>query len=553
MLLADLLKLPVLSKAQAIAGADGLSNREVLSVNIMDAPDIVTFLKKGDLLLTNGYLLKDRPEKFAAFIAGMHRKGCAGLAIKTRRFSLSIPRDALEEADKLGFPILELSMIEATLGDLFQQTTGILLDNKNEELHYALTVHKQFADMVVQGEGLSTIIGKLAALLQSPVLLLDDKRRQLAASPHFDHPELNELPSQAAEAAASLPMELASHAALCFPHARPAELRHADVIPIHTFRREGHLLAFHGGRTRPGPELLAFEQAAHVIGLELAKKHAVKERSRRYKNDFFSDLIEGYVSTEQEALHRGAKYGLRAGRPAILVLAKEDGAERKGGSRTAEERLSAERDRHYEVVKQALSLLEEPFVLFSKNDLIGALFFHDPENWNEATFLKRLEEAARLIDDREGIGFSFGVGNPIASALDLGLSYREALQALASGRRMHRKRFAQLYRTMDFGRLLRMLPYEEMERYYLEAFKDLLGRGGHDRAELIRTLKAYYDNHCNLVDTAKALYVHRNTVVYRLEKCEKLTGRSLKDAEAAFGFQVAFAIEPMLKRDPFGR
>ncbi|MHA6482816.1 PucR family transcriptional regulator [Paenibacillus sp. strain BS8-2] len=555
MLLNELIESTIMSEAHILAGAGAVDVREVLSVNIMDAPDIVVFLKPGDLLLTNGYVLKDSPEKLIDVIRGMHDKGCAGLAVKTQRFALRIPQEALDEADRLGFPILEMSMIESTLGDIFRESIGILLDNKNKELHYTLTIHKQFADMMMRGGGLTGIIGALASIVSGPVLLLDAKYELLSSSDEMvmGNPESASALERIANAmrSASLPDVPVS---LCLPAIKDPAYRQLECHPIFTYRQEGYLLAFSQHYPLQGPKLLALEQATHVIGLELTKRHAVKERSRRYKNDFFSDLIEGFVSTEQEAMHRGARYGFKPDKRALLIVAREDAvAETRPGitgkADNLAERISAERDRHYHLLKREFIKLGVEFVMFAKNDMFGVLLFPGQADWNETELLQRLE---RMVEDIYGVdklSYSLGIGSPYAAALDLGLSYREAVRALQGGISMNKRRFVTAYRSLDFSRLLRMLPLDELERFYHEAFKTLLGKGDQEQSDMLRTLRAYYDNHCNLIDTAKALFVHRNTVVYRLEKAEKLLGRKLKDAQTAFGYRVAFAMEDVLKAD----
>ncbi|GBF75305.1 hypothetical protein PA598K_03703 [Paenibacillus sp. 598K] len=551
MLLHELIRETIMSKAHILAGAQGSETREVLSVNIMDSPDIVVFLRRGDLLLTNGYLLKDSPERLIDVIRGMHEKGCAGLAIKTQRFSLVIPPAALEEADRLGFPILELSMIESTLGDIFRESIGVLLENKNQELHYALTIHKQFADHMMRGDGLAGIIDKLSSILGAPVLLLDAKCAPLALSEALRSPELAIVPEQVSLALSQQSLPEAS-TSLCIPGIGDPRYRQLECLPIFTYREEGYLLAFPSIYPLQGPQLLALEQAAHVIGLELTKRHAVKERSRRYKNDFFSDLIEGFVGTEQEAMYRGAKYGLKPDRRALLIVARED-AESSARTGTNAERVSAERDRHYPILKRGFARLDAEFVMFAKNDMFGLLLFEGQGDWNEHAIVGKLEAMVADIHRSAGLSYSIGIGSPFGAALDLGLSYKEAVRALQSGMGMNRRRFVSVYRSMDIGRLLRMLPYEELDRFYHEAFKALLGKGDQEQNDMLRTLRAYYDNHCNLIDTAKALFVHRNTVVYRLEKAERLLGRKLKDAQIAFGYRVAFAMEDVLRSDAFVR
>ena len=63
---------------------------------------------------------------------------------------------------------------------------------------------------------------------------------------------------------------------------------------------------------------------------------------------------------------------------------------------------------------------------------------------------------------------------------------------------------------------------------------------------LLQTLSVYLETHCQLAETAKRLYIHRNTVIYRLEKCEEIIGRSLKDPEETLRLRMAFRIKALL-------
>lgn len=275
-----------------------------------------------------------------------------------------------------------------------------------------------------------------------------------------------------------------------------------------------------------------------------------KEREFRYRNDYFSELIEGYSGTEEEALRRGAQYGLAPDKQALLIVARQDVLQPSRKSALHEVlpdyQAGIERDRHYGILEQAFARMGSDCVMFAKHGGFGIVLFCDESAFNEVALLEQLEGISSSLYREQHLSYSFGLGNPFTGALNLSASYREALYALQDGERMERKRFAMLYRSMDVGRLFRLLPHGEAERYYREALKELLGPGEQEHGEMLRTLKAYYENHCNLIETAKALHVHRNTVVYRIEKAEKLLGRKLKDAHTAFGFRVAFAMEEML-------
>ena len=103
MKLLDLLKQPCYSGSVIIAGENGLT-RTVQSVNMMDAPDIIDFLKPDELLLTTAYLLKDEPDALLTLVAKkMAEHSCAGLGVRTKRFLGEIPQSVLLLANTLYF------------------------------------------------------------------------------------------------------------------------------------------------------------------------------------------------------------------------------------------------------------------------------------------------------------------------------------------------------------------------------------------------------------------------------------------------------------------
>ncbi|ULL18471.1 PucR family transcriptional regulator [Paenibacillus sp. H1-7] len=547
MLLQELLTIPIYNRAHIMAGHSGLS-RTVQSVNIMDAPDIITFLKPGDLLLTNGYFMKDSPDKLIELIRSMDKIGCTGLGVKTKRFALEITEEAFQEAERLQFPIIELSSVDHSLGEIFQQSTSFLLENTNHELHYALTIHKQFSSMIMHGKGIPDIIETLTGLLGSPVLLASLKLQISGQSRHFQSSGMKRTLGCIIDALGTLPA-IDSPVSLCLTHPEVSDYRFIQLYPIYTYRHEGYLIALRSSPSDSKMAALALEQAANVIGLEFTKKQAVKERSRRYKNEFFSDLIEGFLTSEQEVVHRGKKYGLKAKGTSLMIVAKKDEWTDSGSTNTVslqEEKLISERDVHYEWIKRLISQMDIPFVMFTKNDVFGLLLFIRQPDSEESGLIGQLEQVVEQLYRESQLSMSFGVGHRVTGVLDIGLSFKEAHKALQIGYQMKKTRFVRSHQANDFSHLFRMVPLDELKQYYDETFKSLLANDEGEQNELLKTLHAYYENHCQLVETAKQLFVHRNTVIYRLEKCEKLTGRKLKDPTESLRFRIAFAIEQLL-------
>ena len=104
----EVLTLPALRGNFVVAGADGL-DRAVTGVNVMEVPDIESFVKPGELLITTAYPLREHPEDLAVLVRTLATLGLAALAVKTGRYLERLPDDALAAANELGLPIVLLA------------------------------------------------------------------------------------------------------------------------------------------------------------------------------------------------------------------------------------------------------------------------------------------------------------------------------------------------------------------------------------------------------------------------------------------------------------
>lgn len=496
MLLNDLLSTGIYENAKVIAGIDGLM-REVQTVNIMDSPDIIRFLRPNELLLTNGYFMKQQPELLIQLIRDMQRLNCCGMAIKTRRFELILPDEIVRLAESSRFPLIEISDVPLSLGEILQQSTSLILNNKNDELQYALSIHKKFSEMIMKGKGITDIINSLSKLLFSPVILVNSKLQAIAVP---DNLKDNTGLIAAAERALQELSESASPTSICLADPRLRKYSHLLIYPVRTYRHEGYLLSFHSSERTTALYELTLEQATNVIGMEITKSQAVKERSRRYKTEFFSDLIEGYINAEQEALNRGKKYGLYPDSTRSVVALRNDEAltaavdgERSNFRSPAvlREDNFSEQEEQYDRIKRFFNLFGHPFVMFTRQDTF-CILLHIPETgWDEAGLIRQLNEMTESLYNQYGLSLSAGIGKPTTNMLGIKHSYTEAVNALNFGYRMKRRRFVQSYRAKDISYLFHMLPHAELRQFYEETLSGLIDVAEQERTELLRTLSAF--------------------------------------------------------------
>lgn len=128
---------------------------------------------------------------------------------------------------------------------------------------------------------------------------------------------------------------------------------------------------------------------------------------------------------------------------------------------------------------------------------------------------------------------------------DLSRSYKEARMALEVGRIFYSEQTIIPYGKLGIGRLIYQLPVPLCKMYLKEVFGDRLPDTFDE--ETITTINIFFDNNLNISETARQLYVHRNTLVYRLEKIQKQTGLDIRVFEDALTFKIASMVAGYMK------
>ena len=104
------------------------------------------------------------------------------------------------------------------------------------------------------------------------------------------------------------------------------------------------------------------------------------------------------------------------------------------------------------------------------------------------------------------------------------------------------------YSSLGIGRLIYQLPIPLCKMFIREIFD---GRSPDDfDEETLTTINKFFENSLNVSETSRQLYIHRNTLVYRLEKVRKLTGLDLREFDHAITFKVAMMVKKYLTSKP---
>jgi carbohydrate diacid regulator len=161
-----------------------------------------------------------------------------------------------------------------------------------------------------------------------------------------------------------------------------------------------------------------------------------------------------------------------------------------------------------------------------------------------------IENTAKNIIDTLGtelmVKAYVGIGTMVDNIRDIERSYKEAAAALTIGNVFDMDKAIISYDSLGIGRLIYQLPLEVCRIYLEEVFREGSFEAFDD--ETIHTVQKFFENDLNISETSRQLYVHRNTLVYRLDKIEKLTGLNLTRFDDAIVFKIAMLVKKFLDK-----
>ena len=166
-----------------------------------------------------------------------------------------------------------------------------------------------------------------------------------------------------------------------------------------------------------------------------------------------------------------------------------------------------------------------------------------------------IRNSVELEEELEGIAMSLvdslhmeamvkvrvGYGNVANEISDIAQSYQEAKMALQVGKVFYAEKDTISYGNLGIGRLIYQLPMSLCNMFIKEVFGDKVPEVLEDE-EAMSTINKFFENNLNISETARQLYVHRNTLVYRLERIEKEIGLDIRKFDDAMTFRIAVMV-----------
>ncbi|MCD5031844.1 MULTISPECIES: PucR family transcriptional regulator [Enterococcus] len=536
-ILAEVLALPRFSDLQLLSSHSNLT-QPLESVEITETPDVADFIPKNVMILTTAMIYKDDQEKLKPFIDSLKQAECTALGIKVGRFLDEISPEIVAYASAVDLPLIKIPSTQP-LGGLLHEIVGYLRDSQTEQMSVAFDIQKRFSTLLMQDVDATRFIAEFAKILNAPIILLSPWQQVIAHSNYF-YGNQKSAEFFIEQLSKDHFQQLAQEKKIFRLQDERQENIQVAGFPIRVNDYFPYYLLVLSPEQIPYPiSEFAIDQAILVLTFMLFKNQKIAESFEHLKTDFLDRLLD----THQEALSKHQNWlelwkNYRLINSDYYQLAIVYGVT-KPENETHIRYQQAEGQLIFQWLKEQLPEILPDVALFNlKNQNKSILIFQSKKN----DHLMILQNLAERLQQALPITIRFALGNAYENLEDLPNSYIEASSTLEASLHAQKPATVQLFHPKGLAGLFEKIGTEDVEYFCQQQLKELAYPTEPTLQELRKTLKVFLDFNCEITKTANALYLHRNTIKYRMNQCEKLLDTSIQEPETSLLLRVALEL-----------
>lgn len=270
------------------------------------------------------------------------------------------------------------------------------------------------------------------------------------------------------------------------------------------------------------PLVELFEDLGHAI--------AYRDNLENEKDDILANILFGHCDSCNEDLRHSKvkKYGLERPYKVFTIHFFSD----KGG-------MSIERDYILGKLNEIFNAHQVPVLVTKYGSNYVGLFHAEGDGEIDWEGIKN--SIHEFVDaEYEEWSFIIGVGSSYNKLSEMQISFKEATQCMALSHRLNGSNCISFYDQLGFYNLLLHINDDKiLKAYYRQILGTLLDYDKENKTDLIKTLKTFIKANGHILETSKLLFVHRNTVKYRIKRIEELTGKNLEVSASLTQFHTA--------------
>lgn len=526
----DILRLALPLKT-LVMGSASQARRSIKWVVLLTTWDAIEQqVHAGDLVIVPPHLQAALSD--TAFIANLET--FAAISIPGVLCFQNVSKTVAKAAGELGLPLL-IAPTETAVRAVHQAIAALLIDRQSATSERAMQLYRQLSEMSREGQGLEAMTAVMSKLTGN-IVVVQDKRLEVNAisipsNSTVDKAALIEALIQRDQ----LPTVLRNRKAAAKTH----QSYWQQILPVANLgrlvspiisgdRARGYLSVIGPAGSLDLLDSLTVEHGAAACALEMAKAKAVSEAKKALRGDFLEGLLAGSLP-EREIGRLSSRLDHSTEEPhAILTVGWT------GKNPPTLRRLET-------MINWLLTNHDRPALVHvygGQHICIFQALKHANDMETAHALARRLREQAEAeFSEARLIG---GMSGPATALEAWPRVYNEALQAMQLGLRLRLTNQIVEFNSLGIFKLLGELEnIPSVKRFAEQIIGPLAAYDEQHKGSLVNTLNAYFTHHGNVSQTAESLFVHRNTLLYRLERIQELTGQDLDQADMRLAMQLA--------------
>lgn len=518
-----------LSAGRLVAGSRHV-DKEISWVQVVDHPDIESWVKEGHLLLSTGYNWPKAGSAASDIVEKLAAKGICGVVLAVPHFLDHFPQASVEAAERVGLPLIEIPW-EVPFSEITQAVHRELVDQQGRALVRSEQIHRELTEAAVSGHSLNDVAHVLGRVLDCRIDILSVDGGVLGT--HLPEGVGGETAASAGAAEAFLAIKEAGDLKRVDGSLHPVRLRwtlsaeagHRHVVAYAAKVREegvGYVLVVEGSHPLTALDFRAIEHAGTVAALQISHQRELSMQEARLGYALVAALIEGRFEERPPTLERAHLLGWNPKsryRLCTVLLDEPNPLSSSGFDKREAFAVRASLSLQRRNIRPLLSLSANQVHILVPEGL-------DVDAWWGEFPVSRLTMA--VSTSKAGV----------QGMREAGIEAAELIEHLLPGRVHH-------FDEMLFPRVLRGDP-EAQRKFVARVFGPLIDskRG----QPLLDTALALSDEGFHLQHTAERLGVHISTLRYRMERLTEASGLNLESAEGKFRLQLGARLYLMGER-----
>ncbi|WP_026581419.1 PucR family transcriptional regulator [Bacillus sp. J33] len=558
---ADVLKYEIMKKARVITGKELADERFVQWISVIEMP-VENFVRKNEVVLTTAIGCSNDIETIKTFVQDIIDSEASALMIATGRYIFDIPNEIIELAEKHQFMIIEIPW-EIRFANIIEEVINDLNLIQNKEREKSEKVQQELLTFILQDKDLKHISKYIQRQIGCSIIITD-RSGNLQEKACHSQAFIKKWKNYVLDGILPSSKSLLTHDPI-FQKFQIVEIEEQTVLQLPVLQvsgdPKGYLFVILPSDSSVDEYLTPYranvlEHSATTIALWLSRKNAVEETKMRLRSDFVLELSRGEFISYDQANSRAKLLGYNLKLPYVCIVGYPENLKRlfqkqKQDDHSYENWLeSMIQYIEEEIFYAAQSLKREVMMTYHEDKLL--IFLEIPcknEKENATNFLDLVER--RLRNLLPEVVISWGIGKYREGFEGFAESCQNANIALNIGRRKKGTGQRMLYENTRVDRLLlNLAQMNGMKEVIMSTIEPLVQYDEQRNMDLIGTFTEYNKYHGNVSQTARALNLHRQSLLYRLRKIESLTGLSLIDPDDLFLLDISIKTWKMGVAEP---